>query len=1139
MPKRTLIIGVGGSGKASLTILKERLEETYGVVPPEVVLLSIDTDSMRDIDQFAGTQLNSKVTGQRNPEFLHIVSPGGMTMDTVFADIRSGKTAAYMRWLEDEKLDKILAPSERDIRGGAQQRRPIGRTALILRYQGIYQAIRDGLAAMYGEAAPGEQELTDAVAIERGKRLIFIVTSVAGGTGSGMFIDVCNLVREAVASSQTYQSVDVAAVIVLPDAFSGFVRLMEDPTNLRPNSCAALRELDRFMRTHSFALPYMIRYAESEAAITWSTNQPIDHCYLVDTASRSGAQDFQLGNEPMKGVFPAIADFIMSHIDSSLGDAIATLRSNAGMQYAKSEGRQHSSFNIFTYIFPVEDIIESFAYRLLGEVFGREFLPPRDDKQAALIKQAAEDEADAKFSANLVEGEVNTNLMQKAIASTRRLDPETPGIDWESLLSVISLSEVTFERDIEDIRASLKDLDDGLVNTPNSKRKEDFGEGYTRLLDFIAEYEDRNLGPLADPENEESRTNGLWDRILGRYVEAHRERFARAVDAALLAACNARGEDDLLLPYRLTHTIAMLDQLRFRILRFRELMATLYEQEQIDARRRQAGEDTRHNLIWMGDARTARYFPPIWTEPLRAQRAYIRSKKEKLRYDLHVRLYRVALAICDTMASKDPNSVISLATAELQNWQQTMEDANQLLEERLRGHERGRIEKRQVRVRRYLTDPHYENELYTRPENQPRVLQTVLGRPEQAPGLEFSRRRENVVLRYRIVARWAKEAEGAAAIAAEFFEGAKRLFASLRERVSIADRLAASFPNPLVFVNHSLTITEPFLRYNPSINAFNPLSERYMSANVQTAGNEQVRRFFEAAIASLSAQSLTVDGRSESRVACTVLEIARGVKLDAVDQFTGCAGDYRSKLSRGNESIHVFREEQRATDYERLIDSLGEAGHSLHALAPEVIVAMGDDAKLRAFTQACAFGLIAPAEAYDDEHNATTELFLNYKSTTGNELRTQLTQSASIRRQEQAFSQLPVNQQHARLRLDALQTFSLKATTLTGISSNMVPNIVNQLGARGVRLVGLDKAYFVELRDVNASLQAKWNELAGQTNPMTDADKARLRRQKLEAFLNGDVKIMKSMADPRVRDLGLVMQLIIRDLISQLSGLGG
>ena len=135
MAKRVLAIGVGGTGKAALTILKERLEEAYGQVPEGVVLLSYDTDGLRDIDRFAGTQL-SPAFDERNrlPEFQHIVSPGGMTMDAVFADIRTGKTAAYMNWLEHEKLDRMLGPSERDIRGGAQQRRPIGRTAFFLRY---------------------------------------------------------------------------------------------------------------------------------------------------------------------------------------------------------------------------------------------------------------------------------------------------------------------------------------------------------------------------------------------------------------------------------------------------------------------------------------------------------------------------------------------------------------------------------------------------------------------------------------------------------------------------------------------------------------------------------------------------------------------------------------------------------------------------------------------------------------------------------------------------------------------------------------------------------------------------------------------------------------------------------------------
>ena len=57
MPKRMLAIGVGGSGKAALTVLKERLIETYGQTPDNVVLLSLDTDDLREVDKFAGVRL--------------------------------------------------------------------------------------------------------------------------------------------------------------------------------------------------------------------------------------------------------------------------------------------------------------------------------------------------------------------------------------------------------------------------------------------------------------------------------------------------------------------------------------------------------------------------------------------------------------------------------------------------------------------------------------------------------------------------------------------------------------------------------------------------------------------------------------------------------------------------------------------------------------------------------------------------------------------------------------------------------------------------------------------------------------------------------------------------------------------------
>ena len=118
-----------------------------------------------------------------------------------------------------------------------------------------------------------------------------------------------------------------------------------------------MRELDRFIRTHSAQLPYLIRYGLKADTITWSTNQPLDHVYLVDTTSPSGVMDIDLSGDPMRGVYPVIADFVMAHVDQSLGDLLATLRYNAGQHYDKESGRNYSGFNIMTYILPIDDVI--------------------------------------------------------------------------------------------------------------------------------------------------------------------------------------------------------------------------------------------------------------------------------------------------------------------------------------------------------------------------------------------------------------------------------------------------------------------------------------------------------------------------------------------------------------------------------------------------------------------------------------------------------------------------------------------------------------------------------------------------------------------------------------------------------------
>ena len=1141
MTKRALIIGVGGTGKSTLTILRERLEETYGQVPDGVVLLSLDTDHLRPLDEFAGTELNPQVDAVRgrDPEFQHITSPGGITMDQVFDDLRAGKTMAWMKWLEYAKLDRILSAEERTILGGAQQRRPIGRTAFFLRYAPIMTSLVGALGRMYDEAEleAGAVSREDE---EKGRRLIFIVSSVAGGTGSGMFIDIANLLRHAIKQNPTWASVSMSAVIVLPDAFAGLIQQMKDPTNLKPNSYAALRELDRFMRAHSGELSYPIRYYQDEQSFTSSSVQLFDHVYLVDTSSRSGVGAFDLGKDPLMGIFPAVADFLMAHIDGAQGDAIATQRSNAGLHYFRPDGRQYSSFNVFSYIFPVDDVVESFSYRFLRELLESHFLPVADARKAGEIQRQAQEAVIGQMSAATVAGRANTNLLPNILAATRRVDAIVPRTDWEALLSLISLSEEAFVADEQYLRETLQYLKTQLVPTPESGRGESFAQGYERLFDLARDFDDRYLGLKTDPDREDSRAGGEWDQILDRYLDAHRQRSLELLDTWLLATLDERDDADELLEARLAYAEHFLLHLRERVRDFRELLENLRQEEQVDERRRRAAEDALGALAEMDRTKRGRYLPPFFTKPLQAQQRYIRAKVDQVEYALRDRLYRQVQHICETIGGerddRGRSSVINLALQQVAQWRSTMLEVDRLLKERQRRHENDRAKKDRARVRRYATNPEIEEELYRSYVDD--VHRVVLGitRETQLKGLEWARQVPDRALDYEIKT-WVQErAVGSREIADKWFSGIKDLFSVIRNDVTVAERLAAGLNyNPSKFATDCQGILgEPLLRYNPNLNAYDPHKERYVFVNVGERADDRTRTFFHRAGDSFSRAQPRIEysDKSESLVACTVLLIARGFRLEGVEQFNleWCT-EYRNKLASGYESIHLFSEEQNATEYERRLETLGEADQRLRSFAPELVVSMGEEVWLRAFARAAAYGLIQPGEYVDpDTGERRTEAYLTLRDAGGQEQRYLLSQSARVAELEPTFATLPPEPRRARLFLNALQNFVVRRVDVQNPTMHInIKQVYNAIDQREKELTQgkgdarAQRRHRIKLLQDFIGLR-KDGDKPGDTDP--------------RAWWSGALRVMKTSPDPKICDLGALMHLLLKEEIERLQTAG-
>ncbi len=1142
MPKRVLAVGVGGTGKAVLTILKERLIETYGTVPSNVVLLALDTDDWRPQDAFAGVELNLEVDERgRAPEYLHITSPAGVTMDTIFAQITQGHSDAYMGWLEKEKLDRILSPSERDIRGGAQQRRPVGRTAFFLAWRDIAAALQEAISRVYGE--PDEERPLDEVELEKSKRLVFLVGSVAGGTGSGFLIDTANLIRRIIQRNPTWQSIDLSAIVVLPSAFEAFVKSMRDPTNLKPNSYAALREVDRFMRAHDMQTPYMIRYDADTRSITWCVNQLFDHVYLADVSSPGSVGEQDLSGDPWRGVFPAVADFIMAHVDAGLGDGMATLRANAGQHYDRIQGWVYSSFNIRSYIFPANDVALSLGYRFLRHMLVHYYLLPQERKGQAAVEQEATKEVERFFSQTVIHGHTNPNIVPLALAATRRVDPERVSVNRARLFNMIALSEESFAQDYEHIEGWLDYLRSRMIPSGQGDyRNESFAEGYERLRNLTAQFLDDFFGPQLDPDNEDERFGGECDKVLVRYRDALRERFAEAVDAAVLDVLNRRDERGRLLPDRLPVALTMVRTLRARLIRFKEILEREYRSMNVETKLRQKATEVRDAIQWMQDTKDqekglVQRILGQKPDAVKAQEAYAIAFEERVELLLHQRLYHVVLDVLDALGAAEQDSegqlsVLAQVERDLEAWEGAFREVDRILARWSREHQKHREQKRRVRVRYYLTDDEFEEQLYR--EHWGKVAARLLGKVRGEPAMWWVRKRDDIPLTYKMKSHWTPEdVRGPEEIAQAFVEGARNFFARLiRESVTAGDRLQQLFKDDdRRFVTKTRETEEPLLRYNPGRNGKELFHEYYVAFNTDRA-QEEAQRFLNKAATVLRDSGYNVVENVESLVACTVMEIARGIKLDAVSQFYDSRNEYRRKIYEGKESLHLFPEEQLATEYEQLIEFLQEPDNKIRPLAPDLVVALGENLYVRTFTQACAYRLVTYEEYTDPETGERRfEVFLKLP----NQRRRPLSNRHVWKKRDKHFDQVSAEEQRARLYLQAFRNFSLLVLRKRGVALGIVNTLIEDLKNLGVEMGYIENPLMLEIRAVNDAIRAAQDSVGPLAEEEPDervrrSENARRRlEQYLLPFLRDTIRTFKGSPDPRIKDLGTIMHLAIKE----------
>ncbi len=200
---KVLVVGCGGSGTKTVAFMMDQLKadlKRHGVneIPPCWQFLAVDTPVQEEELASYGV---ARVTEQGGQYVDCGVSGGGgykVTDDALTRDLMNGGKYALRSvasWMPSEPRDVTFS-----VEDGAGQHRAIGRLLVLRRLRGIHDAIEDAISRM---ADASKQEITREVIANvpgvgsapdhKASPLVLVVSSMAGGSGSSMTLEVCRL----------------------------------------------------------------------------------------------------------------------------------------------------------------------------------------------------------------------------------------------------------------------------------------------------------------------------------------------------------------------------------------------------------------------------------------------------------------------------------------------------------------------------------------------------------------------------------------------------------------------------------------------------------------------------------------------------------------------------------------------------------------------------------------------------------------------------------------------------------------------------------------------------------------------------------------------------------------------------------
>jgi hypothetical protein len=277
--KRVICIGLGGTGRDILMRMRRIIIEQYGKLSnlPVVSFVHIDTDKgatqvsgLRTGNTYHGEDIlfrdSEKIAATMNRTEVNSFVQG---IEKRAQHERQSPLEHIARWFPPQLLKDIKAIEE-----GAKGIRPIGRLGFFHNFRNIKDAIDKAEKRTRGHETI---LLKKGLIIEPGLN-IFVVGSLCGGTGSGMFLDVAYSLR---GTYQDNNSQLFGYFIVSPELYG-------NTPIMNANTYAALKELNHYTNT---GIKFTACYDQQHLTFVNEERPPFDYIYLV---SNSTSEDYKI-----------------------------------------------------------------------------------------------------------------------------------------------------------------------------------------------------------------------------------------------------------------------------------------------------------------------------------------------------------------------------------------------------------------------------------------------------------------------------------------------------------------------------------------------------------------------------------------------------------------------------------------------------------------------------------------------------------------------------------------------------------------------------------------------------------------------------------------------------------------------------